>query len=54
MYRHNESANLAFYDNHVETWHETRLRIPEDVQKPYRPGMRVIKPRIWQQNGGGQ
>jgi prepilin-type N-terminal cleavage/methylation domain-containing protein/prepilin-type processing-associated H-X9-DG protein len=54
MYRHNESANLAFYDGHVETWHKTRLWDPEDVQPPYRPGIWVVKQDIWQKNGGGQ
>jgi len=54
MYRHNESANLAFYDGHVEAWHKTKLWHPEDIQKPYRPGMWVVKPEIWQQNGAGQ
>ena len=55
MYRHNESANLAFYDGHVETWHKSKLWIPEDAQvKPYRPGIWVVKREIWEQNGGGQ
>jgi prepilin-type N-terminal cleavage/methylation domain-containing protein/prepilin-type processing-associated H-X9-DG protein len=55
MYRHNEAANLAFYDGHVETWHKTKLWVPEYAQqKPYQPGMWVIKPDIWAKNGGGQ
>jgi prepilin-type N-terminal cleavage/methylation domain-containing protein/prepilin-type processing-associated H-X9-DG protein len=55
MYRHNEAANLAFYDGHVETWHKTKLWIPEHAtQHPYRPGMWVVKEDIWRKNGGGQ
>jgi prepilin-type N-terminal cleavage/methylation domain-containing protein/prepilin-type processing-associated H-X9-DG protein len=54
MYRHNESANLAFYDGHVETRHKTKLWNPEDIQPPYRPGIWVVKPETWQQNGAGQ
>ncbi len=54
MYRHNESANLAFYDGHVESWHKTKLWIPEHAeQKPYRPGMWVVRRDIWEKNGGG-
>jgi len=54
MYRHNEAANLAFYDGHVETWHKTKLWIPEHAQvKPYQPGMWVVKRDIWEKNGGG-
>jgi prepilin-type N-terminal cleavage/methylation domain-containing protein/prepilin-type processing-associated H-X9-DG protein len=54
MYRHNESANLAFYDGHVEAWHKTKLWRPEDIQKPYRPGMWVVKLETWQEHGAGQ
>ncbi len=55
MYRHNESANLAFYDGHVETMHKTKVYIPEHAeQKPYQPGMWVVKEDVWQENGGGR
>jgi prepilin-type N-terminal cleavage/methylation domain-containing protein/prepilin-type processing-associated H-X9-DG protein len=55
MYRHNQAANLAFYDGHVETMHKSKVWIPEDAdQKPYRPGMWVVKQDIWEKNGGGR
>lgn len=54
MYRHNESANLAFYDGHVESWHKSKLWIPEHAtQKPYQPGIWVVKRETWEENGGG-
>jgi len=54
MYRHNESANLAFYDGHVECWHKTKLWIPEHAtQKPYQTGIWVVKRKTWEENGGG-
>jgi prepilin-type N-terminal cleavage/methylation domain-containing protein/prepilin-type processing-associated H-X9-DG protein len=54
MYRHNEAANLAFYDGHVESRHKSKVWIPEHAeQQPYLPGMWVVKLDIWQQNGGG-
>jgi len=54
MYRHNESANLAFYDGHVENWHKTKLWIPEHAtQKPYQTGIWVVKRQTWEENGGG-
>ena len=54
MYRHNEAANLAFYDGHVETRHKTKVWVPEHAeQPPYRPGMWVVKLDIWNKNGGG-
>ncbi len=54
MYRHNESANLAFYDGHVECWHKSKLWIPEHAtQKPYQPGIWVVKRKTWEENGGG-
>jgi len=54
MYRHNDVANLAFYDGHVESWHKTKLWIPEHAeQRPYQPGVWVVKPDIWKKNGGG-
>jgi len=54
MYRHNESANLAFYDGHVECWHKTKLWIPEHAtQKPYKTGIWVVKRETWEENGGG-
>jgi prepilin-type N-terminal cleavage/methylation domain-containing protein/prepilin-type processing-associated H-X9-DG protein len=54
MYRHNGSANLAFYDGHVESWHKTKLWIPEHAtQTPYQPGIWVVKRETWEQNGGG-
>ena len=55
MYRHNESANLAFYDGHVETWHKSKVWIPEHAtQKPYQTGIWVVRRDIWQKNGGGR
>jgi prepilin-type N-terminal cleavage/methylation domain-containing protein/prepilin-type processing-associated H-X9-DG protein len=54
MYRHNETANLAFYDGHVENMHKTKVWIAEHAEvKPYQPGMWVVRPDIWQKNGGG-
>ncbi len=54
MYRHNDVANLAFYDGHVESWHKTKLWIPEHAeQRPYQAGVWVVKPEVWEKNGGG-
>jgi prepilin-type N-terminal cleavage/methylation domain-containing protein/prepilin-type processing-associated H-X9-DG protein len=54
MYRHNDHANLAFYDGHVESRHKTKVWIPEHAnQQPYQPGMWVVKLDMWQENGGG-
>jgi prepilin-type N-terminal cleavage/methylation domain-containing protein/prepilin-type processing-associated H-X9-DG protein len=54
MYRHNEAANLAFYDGHVETRHKSKVWIPEHAtQKPYQTGIWVVRKDIWQKNGGG-
>lgn len=47
------SPPISLYDGHVETWHKTRLGVPEDIQKPHRPGMWVVKPEIWQQDAAG-
>ncbi|MBW2647720.1 MAG: hypothetical protein JRE23_16410, partial [Deltaproteobacteria bacterium] len=44
MYRHSDSANLVFYDGHVESMDKTKLWIPEDFeQEPYKPGIWVKK-----------
>ncbi len=54
MYRHNEAANLAFYDGHVEAWHKSKVWIPEHAtQKPYQTGIWVVRRDIWEKNGGG-
>jgi prepilin-type processing-associated H-X9-DG protein len=54
MYRHNEAANLAFYDGHVESRHKSKVWIPEHAQqKPYQPGMWVVNRDLWEENGGG-
>jgi len=53
MYRHNEAANLAFYDGHVESWRKDKLWIPEHAEPPYQPDIWVVKRDIWQKNGGG-
>ncbi|MFH1717381.1 MAG: prepilin-type N-terminal cleavage/methylation domain-containing protein [Planctomycetota bacterium] len=54
MYRHNEGANLAFYDGHVEAWHKSKVWIPEHAeQKPYQTGIWVVRRDIWEKNGGG-
>lgn len=54
MYRHNHSANLAFYDGHVESWRKEKLWVPEHAQvKPYQPGVWVVKRDVWEANGGG-
>jgi len=54
MYRHNEGANLAFYDGHVEGRHKSKVWIPEHAQqKPYQPGMWVVSRDLWEKNGGG-
>ncbi len=54
MYRHNEGANLAFYDGHVESRHKSKVWIPEHAeQKPYQPGMWVANRDLWEKNGGG-
>lgn len=54
MYRHNESANMAFYDGHVETMHKSKVWVPEyATQKPYVTGIWVVRRDIWEKNGGG-
>ena len=54
MYRHNGSANLAFYDGHVESWYKTKLWIPEHATiKPYQTSIWVVKRETWEENGGG-
>lgn len=53
MYRHNEAANLAFYDGHVEAMRKDKVWIPEHAQEPYQPGMWVVKRETWEENGGG-
>ena len=54
MYRHNEAANLTFYDGHVETRHKSKVWIAEHAeQKPYRTGIWVVRRDIWEKNGGG-
>ncbi|MFH1719397.1 MAG: glucoamylase family protein [Planctomycetota bacterium] len=53
-FRHNEAANLAFYDGHVETWRKSKVWIPEHArQKPYQAGIRVVRRDIREKNGGG-
>jgi len=55
MYRHNEGANLAFFDGHVEGWHKSKVWIPEHAeQKPYQTGIWVVRRDIWEKNGGGR
>jgi len=54
MYRHNECANLSFYDGHVEGRHKSKVWIPEHAQqKPYQPGIWVVNRDLWERNGGG-
>jgi len=51
MYRHSDSANLVFYDGHVESMDKTKLWIPEDFeQEPYKPGIWVINRGVWKGN----
>ena len=53
LYRHNESANLAFYDGHVETWRKNKLWVPEHYNdRPYNPGIWMVKEKVWKANGG--
>ena len=53
LYRHNENANLAFYDGHVETWRKNKLWVPEHYNdRPYKPDIWVVKERVWKANGG--
>ena len=55
MYRHNESANLAFYDGHVEARRKEKVFIEEDfTERPYEPRMWVVNRKIWEANGGGK
>lgn len=53
LYRHNERTNLAFYDGHVENWRKDELWVPEDYdQRPYEPGIWVVKKDVWVKHGG--
>lgn len=55
LYRHNEAANLAFYDGHVEALHKTRLWISDHYNiRPYQPGIWVVKKEVWMKNDGHQ
>ncbi|MCG8697907.1 MAG: hypothetical protein MI922_07620, partial [Bacteroidales bacterium] len=52
MYRHNESANLAFYDGHVDGLRKEKVWNYDDYHKPpYTPGMWVVNEAVWFSNG---
>lgn len=46
LYRHSESANIAFYDGHVETMRKEDVWIPANY--PSEPGMWVAVPAVWE------
>lgn len=53
LYRHNEMANLAFYDGHVEALRKEKVWIGDDYNnQPYNPGMWAVKLDMWMKNGG--
>ena len=48
MYRHNEGANIAFYDGHAERIRKERVWIQENWNSnPKMPGMWVAVPEVW-------
>ncbi len=50
LYRHNEGANIAFYDGHAERMAKHRVWVPEDFNgSPKRPGMWVAVEQVWNQ-----
>ncbi len=52
-YRHNEMANLAFYDGHVAAMRKDKVWIADDYNNhPYNPGMWAVKFDMWMKNGG--
>jgi prepilin-type processing-associated H-X9-DG protein len=53
LYRHNEMANLAFYDGHVAAMRKDKVWIADDYDNhPYNPGMWAVKFDMWMKNGG--
>lgn len=48
MYRHNEGANIAFYDGHAERIRKEKVWIQENWNgNPKIPGMWVAVPEVW-------
>lgn len=48
MYRHNEGANIAFYDGHAERIRKEKVWIQENwSSNPKMPGMWVAVPEVW-------
>jgi prepilin-type N-terminal cleavage/methylation domain-containing protein/prepilin-type processing-associated H-X9-DG protein len=49
LYRHNEGANLAFYDGHAERMAKEKVWIPEHYNSnPKQPGMWVARLEVWE------
>ena len=49
LYRHNEGANIAFYDGHAELIRKQQVWIPQDWRRK-RPGIWVAVPEVWRRN----
>jgi prepilin-type N-terminal cleavage/methylation domain-containing protein/prepilin-type processing-associated H-X9-DG protein len=48
LYRHNEGANIAFYDGHAEHMAKQKVWVQADWDaRPKRPGMWVAVPEVW-------
>jgi prepilin-type N-terminal cleavage/methylation domain-containing protein/prepilin-type processing-associated H-X9-DG protein len=51
LYRHNEGANIGFYDGHAERLRKEKVWIPADYNsRPKRPGMWVANKAVWNKN----
>jgi len=49
LYRHNEGANLAFYDGHAERMAKEKVWIPDHFYgTPQQPGMWVARLEVWE------
>jgi len=49
LYRHNEGANLAFYDGHAERMAKEKVCIPDHFYgTPQQPGMWVARLEVWE------
>ena len=48
LYRHNEGANLGFYDGHAERLRKQKVWIAANYNvRPKQPGMWVARPEVW-------
>jgi prepilin-type processing-associated H-X9-DG protein len=48
LYRHNEGANIAFYDGHARRMPKQQVWIEEDYNRnPKKPGMWVARLDVW-------